>query len=62
MSLPRGEQPGQLIDIESGNAAFDQKFKNNPIDQRYLKEDAGTWFLIGYGDGVGKYTTLENRD
>lgn len=53
-----GEQPGQLIDIESGNAAFDQKFKNNPIDQQYLKEMQNVVSNVDMVTVSEKYTSL----
>lgn len=53
-----GEQPGQLIDIETGNAAFDQKFKNNPIDQQYLKEMQNAISNVDMVTVSEKYTSL----
>ena len=52
------EQPGQLIDIETGNAAFDQKFKNNPIDQQYLKEMQNAISNVDMVTVSEKYTSL----
>ena len=52
---PASSQNGPVIDIQTGDQAFDAKFKQNPVDKSYIKESAAAVSNIDMVNVSNKY-------
>ena len=59
---PSASQPGPVLKITTDNAAFNQKFANNPIDKAYIKESNQAVSTVDMVNVSQKYSGLWQKE